>query len=162
VIQRCENEAKDHVGFFLRIDAMTETKPTIAQEIAQAAIAFQQESTGIAPESVTVLLGEKTLVVTMQDALSPAEKQMASSPEGAARVNEFHQRLFQTSAPALHNELQRILGVEISESSIGMEPTAGRFVEVFPSGALVQVFLLTRAVSPDIWRTPKPKQIPEN
>jgi uncharacterized protein YbcI len=140
---------------------MTETQPTIAQKIARAAIAFQRESTGIAPESVTVLLGEKTLVVTMQDALSPAEKQMASSPEGAARVNEFHQRLFQSSAPALHDELQRILGVEIRESSIGMEPTSGRFVEVYPSGALVQVFLLTRAVASETWSTPKTKNIPK-
>jgi uncharacterized protein YbcI len=141
---------------------MTETTSTIAQEIARAAIAFQHEATGIAPESCTVLMGEQTLVVTLQDALSLAEKQMASTPEGAARVNEFHQRLFQSSAAALHVELQRILGVAIRESSIEMEPVAGRFVEVFPSGALVQVFLLAHAVPPGMWTTPKPKHIPKH
>ncbi len=113
---------------------MTETTSTIAQEVARAAIAFQREATGIAPESCTVLMGEQTLVVTLQDALSLAEKQMASTPEGAARVNEFHQRLFQASAADLHRDLQRILGVEIRESSIEMETSAGRFIEVFPSG----------------------------
>ena len=140
---------------FFKGKAMTEARPTIAQQIAGAAIAFQREATGISPESCTVLMGEQTLVVTLQDALSLAEKQMARTPEGAARVNEFHRRLFQASGGALHQELQRILGVEISESSVEMEPGAGSFVEVFPSGALVQVFILARSVSPGMWSTPK-------
>jgi hypothetical protein len=86
---------------------------------------------------------------------------MASTPEGAARVNEFHQRLFQASAALLHLQLQRILGVQIRESSIEMEPPTGRYLEVFPSGALVQVFLLSQAVPPGMWSTPKPKHVPK-
>ena len=140
---------------------MTEATSTIARDVAQAAIAFQREATGISPEACTVLMGEQTLVVTLQDALSLAEKQMARTPEGAARVNEFHQRLFQASSGALHRELQRILGVEVRQSSIEMEQPTGRFVEVFPSGALVQVFLLTHPVSPGMWSTPKPKHTPK-
>ena len=134
---------------------MSEAKPAVAQAIAQAAIAFQKECTGIAPQSATVLLGEDTLVVTLHDALSPAERLMARTPEGAAQVREYHRQLFQSSAGALHREFTRILGVEVRESSIDVEPALGRLVEVFPSGALVQVFRLSHTVAPEAWSTPK-------
>ena len=138
---------------------MSETKPTPAQRIAQAAIAFQRECTGIAPESVTVLLGEKTLVVTLHQALSPGEKEMARTAEGAARVHEFHRQLFQNSSAALHEELQRILGVEVRESTVELEPVTGRFIEVFRSGDLVQVFRLSQPVATQAWSSPKRKDV---
>jgi uncharacterized protein YbcI len=133
---------------------MVATQPTVAQEIAQAAIAFQRECTGHAPESVTVLLGEETLVVTLHEALSPAEKAMACTPEGAARVHEYHRQMFRTSGAALHQELERILGVEVEESRVEMKPAAGRFDdEILPAGALVQVFRLSHPVGTLTWST---------
>ena len=134
---------------------MAATEPTVAQEIAQAAITFQRECTGHAPESVTVLLGEETLVVTLHEALSPAEKAMARTPEGAARVHEYHRQLFRTSGAALHAELERIRGVEVEESRVEMKPAASRFDdEVLPAGALVQVFRLSHPVGTLTWSTP--------
>jgi uncharacterized protein YbcI len=50
------------------------------------------------PKSVTVVLSGNTLVVTLHEALSPAERDMAQSPEGAAKVQEFHRQLFSSSA----------------------------------------------------------------
>lgn len=38
---------------------------TIAQQIAQVAIAFERERTGHAPKSVTVVMSDKTLVITL-------------------------------------------------------------------------------------------------
>ena len=134
---------------------MIAIQPTVAQEIARAAIAFQRECTGRAPESVTVLLGEETLVVTLHEALSPAEQAMARTPEGAARVHEYHRQLFRTSGTALHQELERILGVEVEESRVEMKPALGRFDdEAFPAGALVQVFRLSQPVGTLTWSTP--------
>ncbi len=64
---------------------MDKPKETMAQQIAQAAIAFEQRRTGsYVPRSVTVVLSEGTLVITLHDALSPAEKALAQSPAGAA------------------------------------------------------------------------------
>ena len=48
--------------------------------------------------SVTVVLSEDTLVITLHGALSPAEKALAQSPAGAAQVQEFHRQLFANSA----------------------------------------------------------------
>ena len=65
---------------------MNNSKSTMAQQIAQAAIAFEQRRTGNhVPKSVTVVLSEGTLVITLHEALSPAEKSMAKSPAALPR-----------------------------------------------------------------------------
>lgn len=139
---------------------MDKNEPTTAQAIASAAIAFQRECTGIAPRSATVLLGEKTLVVRLHDALSTAEKLLAQTPQGAARVEEYHRELFRNSSATLHHDLQKILGVEVQESSVEVDPATGRLVEVLPSGDLVQVFVLSQAVETQAWTTPDESPAP--
>src|ERR1700732_5619001 len=68
---------------------MSKSKATMAQQIAQAAIAFEQRRTGNhVPKAVTVVLSEGTLVITLHDALSPAEMNLAKSPAGAAQMQE--------------------------------------------------------------------------
>ncbi len=129
-------------------------KPTLtmAQQIAQAASAFEEERTGLAPSSVTVVLSEETLVITLHGALSPAEKALAKTPEGAAQVQEFHRQLFASSAEPLRQEIKRITGVEVRESTAEVEPATGTVVQVFTSGAMVQVFLLARGIAAETWR----------
>jgi uncharacterized protein YbcI len=74
---------------------MNQSQSTMAQQIAQAAIAFEQRRTGNhVPKSVTVVLSEGTLVITLHEALSPAERVLAESPAGAAQMQEFHRQLF--------------------------------------------------------------------
>jgi uncharacterized protein YbcI len=77
---------------------MSEIKPTMAQRVAQAASAFQQQRTGHAREAVTVALSGDTLLITLHGALTPAEQAMATTPVGAAQLQEFHRRLFADSA----------------------------------------------------------------
>lgn len=115
----------------------------VAQQIADAASAFQKLSTGHAPNSVTVVLSEDTLVVTLYEALSPAEKALAKSAAGAAQVQEFHRQLFATSSASLRQEITRIIGRQTREAAAEVEPTTGSIVHAFTSGTMVQVFLLT-------------------
>lgn len=134
---------------------MGDIKPTTAQQIAQAVMTFQRECTGRAPESISVLLGGETLVVTLHGSLSPAEKEMARTPEGAARVGEFHRQLFLTAADALYQDLNVILGVAVREAAVEMETGISSIVEVFPSGTLVQVYHLAQSVETETWSMPK-------
>ena len=130
---------------------MDKLNPTMAQQIAQAASAFQQQRTGHVPKSVTVVLSEDTLVITLHGALSPAEKALAQSPAGAAQVQEFHRQLFTNSSDSLRQEIKRITGVEVREATAEVEPTTGTVVQVFTTGTMVQVFLLARSVPADSW-----------
>jgi uncharacterized protein YbcI len=130
---------------------MLKTNSTMAQQIAQAAIAFEQRRTGHVPDSATVVLSEDTLVVTLHGSLSPAEKALAKTPEGAAQVQEFHRQLFTSSSESLRQEIQQITGVEVREATAEVEVTTGTVVHVFTSGTTVQVFLLARGLSAEIW-----------
>lgn len=135
---------------------MNELKTTMAQQVAQAASAFQERSTGHAPGIVTVVLSGETLVVALHDALSPAEKALASSPKGAAQVQEFHRQLFTSSAESLRQEIKSITGVDVREAAAEVEAITGTVVHAFTSGAMVQVFLLARGIATEAWNSSRP------
>jgi uncharacterized protein YbcI len=123
----------------------------VARQIAKAAADFEYQSTGHVPKSVTVVLSDETLVITLRGALSPAERALAMSPEGAAQVQEFHRQLFSNASELLRQEIKRITGVEVREATAEAEATTGTVVKVFTSGTVVQVFLLARAVPAETW-----------
>ena len=124
---------------------------TMAEQVAQAARDFQQQRTGHVPKAVTVVLSEETLVITLHEALTPAERAMAKSPGGAAKVQEFHRQLFANSADSLRHEITRITGVEVREATAEVETTTGTVVQVFTSGTMVQVFQLAQAIPAETW-----------
>ena len=133
---------------------------TMAHEIARAAIAFERNRTGRAPESVSVVLGEQTLVVTLHGALSPAEHTLAQTADGAARVQELQRQLFLTGGDALREEICRITGVAVREAAAEVAPDNGRVVYAFTTGTLVQVYLLAGAVPVDRWSGTDPDHTP--
>jgi uncharacterized protein YbcI len=115
----------NHVGFFFafggakrlrltRMNPMNDSNSTMAKQIARAAIAFEQRRTGgHHPKSVTVVLSEGTLVITLHEALSPAERALAKSPKGRAEIQELHRQLFAGSSESLRKEISRITGMEV-------------------------------------------------
>jgi uncharacterized protein YbcI len=130
---------------------MDKPNSTMAQEIAQVANAFEQRRTGHAPTSVSVVLSDTTLVITLHGALSPAERALAKSPAGAAQVQDFHRQLFANASDSLRQEIKRITGVEVREATAEVEPTTGTVVGVFTTGTTVQVYLLAHSVPADSW-----------
>src|SRR6185437_13472073 len=131
----------------------------MAKQIAHAAIAFEQQTTGRAPKSVTVVLSDNTLVITLHGALSLAEKALAMSPDGAVQVQEFHRQLFANASDSLRQEIKRITGVEVREATAEVESATGTVVKVLTSGTVVQVFLLAHSVLPDSWSGSEPATI---
>jgi uncharacterized protein YbcI len=136
---------------------MDRPKSTMAQQIAQAAIAFEQRRTGNhVPKSVTVVLSEGTLVITLHDALSPAEKAMAKTPEGAAQMQEFHRQLFANSSDSLRQEISKITGMNVREATAEIEPKSGAVVQAFTTGNVVQVFQLVGNAPTEAWTDNEP------
>jgi uncharacterized protein YbcI len=128
-------------------------RPTsnVAQRIARVASALEQERSGRTPKSVLVVLSDDLLVITLQGALSAAEKELCKTPAGAAQVEDLHRRLFAISSESLRREIRRITGTEVLEASAGVETPAGTVVEIFSSGAIVLVFLLAHSLPPETW-----------
>jgi uncharacterized protein YbcI len=133
----------------------------MAQQVAEAVMTFQLKTTGHSPKAVTVVLSQDTLVVTLHEALSPAERDTAKSPARAAKVEEFHRQLFANSSQSLQDEIKRITGVEVREAVAEIEPTTGAMVQAFTSSAMVQVFRLARSVPADSWSSTEKEQSDE-
>jgi uncharacterized protein YbcI len=76
---------------------------------------------------------------------------MAKSPEGAAKVQEFHRQLFATSCEPLRQEIKRITGVDVREATAEIETATGAVVQVFTTGTVVQVFRLAQGVADGNW-----------
>jgi uncharacterized protein YbcI len=121
---------------------MNVTNPTVAEQLALIASRLQTERTGHAPKAVTVVLSEDTLVVTLHDALTPAERALAQNADGAAQVQEFHRQLFANSNAEMRQEIERITGRSVREATAELEPATGAAVYAFTTGAMVQVYLL--------------------
>jgi len=132
---------------------MADSTLSMAQRIAAAAHDFQVASTGRPPASVTVVLSEDTLVITLHEALSAAEKAMAQTRDGAAQVQEFHRQLFLSSVTSMRNDILRITGVEVREVAVEVETLTGAVVHAFTSGTVVQVFQLARVIPTEEWTT---------
>jgi uncharacterized protein YbcI len=130
---------------------MKKLDPTMAQQVAEAVSAFQERQTGYPPKAVTVVLSDDTLVVTLHEALSPAEKALANTSAGAARVQEFHRQLFKSSVGLLRDEIKRITGVAVGEAAVEVETTTGAVVHAFTTGTMVQVFRMAGRIAADAW-----------
>jgi len=130
----------------------------VAQQIAQVAKAFEQERTGHKPESVTVVLSDDALVITLHGALSEAEKALAKDPDGAAKVQEFHRQLFASASKSLRESIERITGAKVREATAEIEPSNGTVIKAFASGTVVQVYLLADKVATDIWSNDRPPE----
>lgn len=130
---------------------MIRTSARTVQRIAHAARAFERQRTGNGPKSVTVVLSDDTLVITVHGALSEAERALARDPDGAAQVQAFHSQLFSNAAFTLRREIEQITGAKVCEASAEIEPNSGTIVKVFTTGTAVQIFLLAGNTEADAW-----------
>jgi uncharacterized protein YbcI len=130
---------------------MTQLETSIAKQVAQAAATSHRDRTGQAPESVAVLLSGDTLVVTLHGALSLAEQALAKSEEGAAKVEEFHRRLFASSLEPLATQIKKIVGSDVLEAITEIKGKVETLAAVFATGTMVQVFRLSGEVAAGAW-----------
>jgi uncharacterized protein YbcI len=130
---------------------MSATSATMAQQIAQAASAFEKKRTGHLPRSATAVLSDNTLVITLHGALSPAETALAKDPAAAAQMQEYHRQLFANSCDSLRQEIKRITGVEVGEAKAELETMTGAVMQVFATGTVIQVFHLARGIPAGTW-----------
>ena len=113
-----------------------------AKQLADVARQFEKERTGRVPESVAAELLDVSLVITLHGELSPAEMDLATTPDGAAEVQELHRQLFLTSCSSLLKEIEVITGVAVLEAT--SEVTTD-------TGTVVQVFVLAASVPASTW-----------
>lgn len=145
---------------------MNDSNLTIAEQLASVASRLQASRTGHSPQAVTVVLSQDTLVVTLHEALTPAERALAQTPAGAAQVQDFHRQLFANSTAEMRQEIKRITGRDVREATAEIETATGTVVHAFTTGAMVQVYLLQPGAPADLtlrgeFSEPLPVDLPE-
>jgi uncharacterized protein YbcI len=130
---------------------MGESTSMTAKRIAEAARDFEDHLTGRAPKSVTVVLSEETLAITLHGVLQPAEKALARDAAGAVQVPDFHRQRSQTHASHCFKRSTKITGVEVGEAAAEIEPSTGTLVRLFTTGTVVEVFLFAPNVAASSW-----------
>lgn len=112
------------------------------RQLADVAREFEMHRTGRTPESVTAVLVDDSLVISLRGMLSPAEKLLAMSPVGAAQVQELHRQLFLTSCSSLQQQIEKITGVAVLEATSEVATD---------TGTVVVVCLLAACVADSSW-----------
>ena len=120
---------------------------------------MELQRTGHLPNSVTVVLSDDILVVTLHEALTLAEKALAKTPAGAVQLQDFHHKLFSNSSDPLRLEINRISGRFVREAAAEVEPTSGSVAYAFTTGIKVQVFLLTNNIPTEAWNGNEPSRL---
>ena len=118
------------------------TSANFSKQLAEIALTMQSERTGHTPKAVTVVASDETVVLTLHEALTPAEKMLARTESGAAKVEQYHRALFAVSCDELRKEIQRLTGRKVREAAVVVEPATGAIVHAFTSGTVVQIFQL--------------------
>ena len=118
------------------------TPANFSKQLAEIALTMQSERTGHTPKAVTVVASDETVVLTLHEALTPAEKILARTESGATKVEQYHRALFAVSCDELRNEIQRLTGRKVREAAVVVEPATGAIVHAFTSGTVVQIFQL--------------------
>ena len=132
---------------------------TVTAQVAHSVRNFQQQHTGHAPKSVTVVLSNGTMVVTLHETLSPEEKVLCSTDKGEAQIRDFHRKLIRLSLGPLQDEVERITGSVLREVLVEVESETGAVIYVFTTGSMLQVFKLVGGLSSEVWGESEPDSV---
>ena len=131
---------------------MEKTTSTMAQQIAQAAIAFERRRSGRMPRQGDGSFDERHFGDHAARGLVAGGNRPSPRIRACAvQVEEFHQQLFANSSDELLAEIKRITGQEVREATAEIETSTGTVVKVFTTGTEVQVFRLAGRVPTDTW-----------
>lgn len=94
--------------------ASKRTKSEIETNIRNAVIKFEQEFMGRGPSDVRAFIVRDIILVRLKGVLTPAERQLAKSPEGVEMVKRMRQNLIAQGREGLASEITALTGVGVT------------------------------------------------
>lgn len=114
---------------------------TVGRLVAQAVADFEQRLLGRPPRHVTVTHGAGLLVVSLQQPLTPIERELAADPAGSRRLEDFHHDLFSESRPALRDHVAAATGVDLAAAVLDIDLDTGCLLKTFSTGPAIDLYL---------------------
>ena len=108
-----------------------DTQERLKQQVVDAVGTFQRDQMSVSPESVSVDFHAHCVVVTLQGASCPAERDYARERRGRELLGRFYEELFNATKLALEMAITEILGRPVRRSRLSVDPESGDGVIMF-------------------------------
>jgi uncharacterized protein YbcI len=103
-------------------------------DLAQALQEFWDKYAGIRPTHVRVVSDAGAIVVWLEEVLSPAERQMASTQEGRKMLQKLEERILEQARPQLQRLVEGAAGQESTLAEVHFDIKNGSVLAFFQLG----------------------------
>lgn len=107
------------------------TKGEVEAAIRNAVIKFEQEFMGRGPDDVRAFIVPDMVVVRLKGVLTPAERQLAKTPDGVDMVKRMRQNLIAQGRDKLFDQMSEITGASTLALFTDIDTQVGERVFVF-------------------------------
>ena len=107
------------------------TKGELETAIRHAIVKFEQEVMGRGPEDVRTLIVRDFIVIRLRGVLTPAERQLARSPEGVDLVKRLREKLIEQSRDRLCGQISDITAAKATGLFTDIDTNLGERVFLF-------------------------------
>jgi uncharacterized protein YbcI len=107
------------------------TKGQIEARISEAIIKFEKEYMGRGPMEAKSYIIRDMILVRLKGVLTPAEKQLAKTPEGAGLVKRTRGQLLEGARPILDSIVLDITGCRVQSLHTDISNKTGERVIIF-------------------------------
>ena len=114
----------------------------LARQVARAIGCFEHALLGRVPRSVTVVVRDDGLVVTLHESFSPLERRLAATDGADCRIEDFHHDMFDSSRDALLQHVRQRTGVALDAGLVHVDAATGSILKTFTTDPSVELFLL--------------------
>ncbi len=103
----------------------------LKQEIVKVVTRFESDQMSVRPESVSVTLQARALLVTLRGATCPAEQNYARGRQGRELLERLYGEVFDTAKPILEAAIEGILEQKVERSRLSVDTESGDGVILF-------------------------------
>ncbi len=106
-------------------------KGQLEAKISEAMIKFEKEFMGRGPMETDTLIIKDAILIRLKGVLTPAEEQLAKSPDGADLIKKTRVQLLEGARSLLRNIILDITGCQIKSVHSDIRTTTGERVLFF-------------------------------
>ena len=103
----------------------------LCADLAQALQEFWEDYTGVRPARVRVVADEQTVAVCLEQVLTPAEREMASTQDGREMLRELEDRVLEQAKPYLQQLIEGAMEQEGILAEVHLDVTKGDVLGFF-------------------------------
>jgi len=108
----------------------------LCADLAQALRSFWECYTGVRPAHTRVVANETTVAVCLEQVLTPAERELASTRVGREMLRELKEHMLEQVTPHLRQLVDRAVAREVSQAVVAFDVTSGHVLGFFQAGPM--------------------------